>query len=78
MAEIRARKAQQPWFQAVVVQYLGNKSWRLGLLPLDNRRFQWLEGLPYSEVLARLESLEGRIKRVDHTSALYRNFDKET
>jgi hypothetical protein len=65
---------KKPWFQAAVVQYLGNSKWRLGLVPASGDRAQWLEGLPYSEVLTRLEALESRIKRVDHTSKEYRNY----
>lgn len=73
MAEVRAKK--QPWFQAVIIQYLGNNAWRVGLVPISGEKAQWLEGLPYDEVLKRVEALEGRIKRVDSTSKEARNYD---
>ena len=77
MAEIRAKKAEglKPWFQAVVIQYLGAKKWRIGLVPISGERAQWIEGIPYDEVLRRVESLEGSIKRVDSTSKEARNYD---
>lgn len=79
VAHAKAKNAEknmkQPWFQSAVIQYLGNKKWRLGLIPIDGSRAQWLEGLPYEEILTRVEALEGRIKRVDHTSKEYRNYD---
>lgn len=79
-ARERARKRQEaekqkPWFQAAVIQYLGNGAWRLGLFPISGDKPQWLEGLPFSEVQTRIENLETRIKRVDHTSKEYRSFN---
>lgn len=79
-ARERARKKQEaekqkPWFQAAVIQYLGNGAWRLGLFPISGDKPQWLEGLPFSEILTRIEKLETRIKRVDYTSKEYRSFN---
>ena len=73
--EDAAKEFKQPWFQVIPIQYLGNKKWRLGLVPIDGSKAQWIEGLPYEEVLKQVESLKGRIKRVDHTSKEYRNYE---
>lgn len=69
------QQARKPWYQAAVVQYLGNKKWRLGLIPADGGAAEWAENLPFNQVLSQLAKVEDSIKRIDHTSKEYRNYE---
>lgn len=65
---------KKPYYQAVVIQYLGNKKWRLGLVPVDGSKAQWAESIPFAQLLQQVAKLETNIKRIDHTSPEYRDY----
>jgi len=67
-------KGKKPYYQALVLQYLGNKKWRLGAVPVDGGKAEWSEGLPFDTALVQIAQLEGNIKRIDHTSPQYRDY----
>lgn len=64
-ADLPKRNHALKFYSAVLVQYLGQELWRVGLVP-GKGRAEWVEGLPFEEVHKILDEVRGRVRRVEY------------
>jgi hypothetical protein len=57
------RGPQKRYYTTAILRYSGDGLWRIGLKPQHESRLEWIECLPFNQVLEIVQKLEKGIVR---------------
>jgi hypothetical protein len=61
---LQRRGKGKRFYTTAILRYSGNNAWRIGLKPRDGK-LEWIEQLPFEEVLRIVSTLENGMRRTE-------------